>query len=178
MQLFKKSIFIVGILLGVLSCNSSDRKITEESLLQSEFKFMQDYLKGSNYVIHKHFNKDGVKDSLIVDKPDWETEMLFFKSMDVPGKKINTYNKSNYTQGNKNNVLYQSKDKSNMVQTVNVLYVNDTIQKVGIKYVEKKDLYEITYWVELDKNVGYLIEAQHNIQMMYNHTFRIECLFK
>jgi hypothetical protein len=178
MQLFKKSILILAILISIVSCNSSNKKKSEGSLLQSEFKIIQDYLKGSNYIIQKHFNKDGVKDSLIVNKPDWESEMLFFKSMDIPAKKINTYTKTNFTRGNKTNVLYKSKDETNMVQMVNVLYVNDTVQKVAIKYVEKKDLYKIIYLVELDKNVGYLIEAQHDIQMMYNNTFRIECLFK
>jgi hypothetical protein len=178
MQLFKKTVWILSILIGILSCNTTNKKITEGTLLQSEFKFIQDYLQNSNYIIHKHFNKDGVKDSLIVDKPNWESEMQFFKSMDIPNKKIGTYNKTTFNDGNRYNVLYKSIDATNMIQMINVLYVNDTVQKIALKYLEKKDLYTISYTVEMDKNIGYLIEAQHDIQMMYNNTFRIECLFK
>lgn len=173
-----KTTSILGIILTIVtSCNSSSNKI-EGTLLQEEYKYIQQYLSGNYTFLHKHFDKDGIKDSLIINKPNWEEELVFFKSLDLQLKKLNTYSYSSFMVKDKLNKVYESNDQSNAIKTINVIYTGDIVEKVAIQYIEKKDLYEITYLVELDKNIGYLIEAKHAINLMYNNSFRIECFFK
>jgi hypothetical protein len=178
MYFFKKTIIFIAIICIFFACNTSQSNKQNESLLQKEFNYLQDFFHQKNFTLHKYYNKDGVKDSLVLKDVDWKSELAFFKSMDIPFKKISTYKKSQFKNLNKTNVYYLTKDSTNMVKKINVLYVNDTVEKIAFHYSEKKDLYTINYLVELDKNVGYLIEAQHNVQMMYNNQFRIECFFK
>ena len=152
--------------------SSKNKEVFKEQILN-----LIDSLETNNIGLNKYLLKDGLKkDTLMINKPDWNKELDLFKGNLISEKSLSNYILKEYIK----NGLVCKEYKAKTSEIINKTYIS--IRKNGsfvyfVEYNLKNRLATIQYQLTLDSEKGYLIQSYQKIPYSYTTKFRIEGFF-
>lgn len=169
-----KYILYLNLLLLTFSC-TSPKKQNNEGIINKHLQTFISQLEDNNIDLIKYLNKSGKEDTLKITDVNWKKELSIFINYDINPNNLSRY--QIIKNDNESITTYISNDDANKIKSLNVKLNNDIVETIKISVVTKENIYDIKYELEINRDRGYLIEAIHQVDYLYDEDFRIEGKF-
>lgn len=159
-------------LLAISACKQNNEQ-QNAKVLSARYNTIIQQLDSSNVKLIKYIQRDSVRDTLTVNNVNWEQELALFLKNDVNMSALADYD--SIVDIHNCAKTYQTTSEKYNVKSIKYDFCANGYNVV-INIVKNNALYNFSYHLELNKK-GFLIEAFADVEMAYEHNYRIEGKF-